>query len=393
MKSLSFFQTPSKLFIALIGLLAALWGVAPTITFAANCSVPSAGYATVQTAVNDPKCSEISLAAATFSENITLHRNVIINGVAPEASIIDGYFLGSVVVVQPGVYAEFNNVTLQHGTGAAGAGIYNDGGTLKLQHVALHNNTNGPIATQQGGGIYNNGGNVEAINVDFLNNNATDGAAIFNNSGTVTVTQSQFSHYQGVYRGGGIFNNMGQLTISDSRFTGMNAVIGMAIFNNGGTVRSSANVYQNNRGAVGAINNAEQGVVVSENDQFLNNNSYAAGTGIDNTSGTIRISDCLFSHNSAYGAGGAIRNLSGQIIVTNCTFDGNSTGAGNGGAIDNHDIAKIKASTFTNNYAGAFGGGVYNEGAMSLINTNFVGNTAVQGGNDVWNAGNCHGCP
>lgn len=151
MKSLSFFQTPSKLFIALIGLLAALWGVAPTITFAANCSVPSAGYATVQTAVNDPKCSEISLAAATFSENITLHRNVIINGVAPEASIIDGYFLGSVVVVQPGVYAEFNNVTLQHGTGAAGAGIYNDGGTLKLQHVALHNNTNGLIATQQGG--------------------------------------------------------------------------------------------------------------------------------------------------------------------------------------------------------------------------------------------------
>ncbi len=49
-------------------------------TGAATCSVPSAGYPTIQAAVNDPTCSIINVAPGVYLENVTVTRSVTLNG-------------------------------------------------------------------------------------------------------------------------------------------------------------------------------------------------------------------------------------------------------------------------------------------------------------------------
>jgi hypothetical protein len=57
------------------------------------CTVPTS-YATVQAAVNDTNCATIIVNAGTFSEYVTINRDVVIEGVSPGATIFDGQDAG-----------------------------------------------------------------------------------------------------------------------------------------------------------------------------------------------------------------------------------------------------------------------------------------------------------
>ncbi|MEZ4637707.1 MAG: hypothetical protein R2856_22585 [Caldilineaceae bacterium] len=48
------------------------------------------GYATLQAAVDDANCAEITLAAGTYSENVTINRSVSIRGAAEGQTLVDG---------------------------------------------------------------------------------------------------------------------------------------------------------------------------------------------------------------------------------------------------------------------------------------------------------------
>jgi predicted outer membrane repeat protein len=51
----------------------------------------------------------------------------------------------------------------------------------------------------------------------FINNvSSYNGGAIFNNAGTLTVTDSSFSSNSASYRGGGIYNNAGSVTVANT---------------------------------------------------------------------------------------------------------------------------------------------------------------------------------
>lgn len=47
---------------------------------AATCSVPTAGYPTIQAAVDDPTCSPINVAPGVYAENLSITRSLILNG-------------------------------------------------------------------------------------------------------------------------------------------------------------------------------------------------------------------------------------------------------------------------------------------------------------------------
>jgi hypothetical protein len=56
---------------------------------AATCSVPTAGYPTIQSAVDDPTCTAINVAPGVYAENVTVPRTVTLNGAQAGQPIAD----------------------------------------------------------------------------------------------------------------------------------------------------------------------------------------------------------------------------------------------------------------------------------------------------------------
>jgi len=163
--------------------------------------------------------------------------------------------------------------------------------------------------------------------------------------------------------GGGIFNNAGTLTITNCTLSG-----------------NTADIYG------GGIDN-EGGTLVITNSTFSGNSVNAQGSGIFNYYATLTITNSTFSGNSAGDAGGGIFNFGGTATITNSTFSGNSA-IGGGGAILGFGTAgtlTITNSTFSGNSATNFGGGIRVAAGTATLRNTIVANSA--------SGGNCSGLP
>jgi predicted outer membrane repeat protein len=116
----------------------------------------------------------------------------------------------------------------------AGAGIYNDGGT-----VAISNSTfSGNYTVGYGGGIENLSGTMTVTNSTFFGNlapyrNTGEGGGIYNNyNATLIVTNSTFSGNHSNMDGGAI-TSYGPVTVTNSTFSGNLARRGGAVYGNG----------------------------------------------------------------------------------------------------------------------------------------------------------------
>jgi len=59
-------------------------------TGAAVCQVPSGPYPTIQSAVDNPACTEIELAAQTFHESVVVARVLELRGASSPTTVIEG---------------------------------------------------------------------------------------------------------------------------------------------------------------------------------------------------------------------------------------------------------------------------------------------------------------
>ncbi len=64
-------------------------GAAPA-ALAVPCPVPSGSHPTIQTAVDDPACTEIELGSQTYVESVAIGRTLAVSGVSSSASVIAG---------------------------------------------------------------------------------------------------------------------------------------------------------------------------------------------------------------------------------------------------------------------------------------------------------------
>jgi hypothetical protein len=60
--------------------IAAILAASALTASAATCAVPSAGYPTIQAAVDDPTCNTINVAPGAYVENVSIARSVTLNG-------------------------------------------------------------------------------------------------------------------------------------------------------------------------------------------------------------------------------------------------------------------------------------------------------------------------
>jgi Pectinesterase len=189
--------------------------VGPRAQADAPCHVPSSTYPTIQAAVNDATCATINVAAGTYTEHVTIDRDVTLRGGGQESTIVDGSgSRGSVFTISSGTVT-IQGVTIQHGFSAVGGGISNEG-TLTVLNSTLADNSAGTFG---GGGILNEG-TLTVLNSTFSDNSAHDGGGIANFDGTLTVLNSTFSD-NSADDGGGIANS-GTLTVQNSTLADTN---------------------------------------------------------------------------------------------------------------------------------------------------------------------------
>ncbi len=294
----------------------------------------------------------VNIADGTYSGTgnweITLTKNMTIQGQSQNNTIIDGSGSRQIFVINSGVNVTMINLTIQNArpTDTNGGAISNNGGTLTVKNTRFRSNsaTRTSGSNIYGGAIYSTG-NLNVINSLFINNTASSGR--YNDA-----------------QGGAIYSS-GPLTITDSTFS-----------NN--TATSSVGTQNDDGGAIAAFNTLK-----ITRSTFTNNragNVYGGGAIIigdnNNNVADVEITESTFINNTA-GYGGAIWMNAGTstkaALISKSTFIGNS--ATGGGAIRNWGFLNVTGSNFINNSA-TQGGAIFNYLGTANINFNrIMGNT------------------
>lgn len=332
-------------------------------------------------------------AAATGDLDITtsLHSVTLVGGGSsgPNATIIDanGLNTGSLRdrvfhITAANVTAAFENLAIQNGKAA-------DDGTNGVSTDPIAQNTH-----RAGGGILNNGGSVTLSNVaihscqalgkgDTVVNEHTElearggGLASLTTTGSVIVTNSQFTLNTALGGNGGIFNNAAG-----------SAAKGGAIYFEGGTLDIDLSRIEGG-GAVGG-DGGDQNQNGQTNGGF---GGLAQGGGAWIGGGTVIINNTTFEATGANGGdsgtggnaanpggnaeGGGLYSL-GNTTVTNSTFNLTEARGGDGG--DAFGTTCLGAHNGGDGGA-ARGGAIFADGGSLIINTATFANNSVLGGN------------
>jgi hypothetical protein len=273
----------------LLGAAALLAGPAARPALAATCSVPSAQYTTIASALADPNCSTVNVAAGTYDEHsLSITHAVTVMGAAAGSTIIDGQSAGGVISVGSGVIATLNNLTIRNGNSGSGSGGVLNQGTVTLTNVTLSDNTGG-----QGGGIFNLA-NATLTNVTLSGNTASLGGGMNNNGGAATLTNVTLSGNTATI-GGGILNlNSGTATLTNVTLSGNTASSG---------------------GSGGGMNNNGGAATLTLTNVTLSGNTGGNGGGILNNGGAATLTNVTLSGNTASGGGGGIYNNGGTVTL------------------------------------------------------------------------------
>ena len=185
-------------------------------------------------------------------------------------------------IIATGESKEISGETFSGYESDAQKGVILNQGTADIKNSEFLNNT---ITNQNGAAISNNKGQLSVTNSTFRGNKAKDGGAIYNgNSGKISEISGTFSNNTASNRGGAIYNS------------------------GSGTINKISATFENNT--------ADKGGAISN-----------AGTG---SSGMMIIENSTFTNNHAVTDGGAIHNMAeGNITLKgNNVFSGNTKGDG-----------------------------------------------------------------
>lgn len=206
-----------------------------------DCMSPQTACKTIGHAISLASSGDsISVAAAIYTENLTIGISLKIVGASPATTIVDGSQANRVFAISGGsVNVTLTNLTIRNGQSLAGGGILN-AGKLTINSSTISGNTvlsncsHGCLTP--GGGIYNSTGAVLTINRTTISGNQA-----------VAEGQSQGGR---TAAGGGIYNT-GKLLINNSTISGNLATIADAQecrsgLVTGGGIATSGTVSLNN---------------------------------------------------------------------------------------------------------------------------------------------------
>jgi hypothetical protein len=228
-----------------------------------SCTSPTTACKTIKRAISLALSGDsIRVAAATYTENLTIGFSLNIIGSGASRTIIDGGQTGTVVAISnSSALVTLSKLTIRNGFIASGVGTTNSSGggisnrgTLTVNNSTISGNGahGGNNSLGFGGGIAN-WGTVTVNNSTLVGNLASGvfgggvGGGIAN-AGTATVNNSTLSGNSAVAVGGGIVNSgSGNLKINNSTISGNKALRGGGL-SNAATARLQNSIVVNNSG-------------------------------------------------------------------------------------------------------------------------------------------------
>lgn len=215
-----------------------------------HCWTPQFACASVDAAISkashgDPVYVETGFYQGTGSEVVLIDRNITLSGgwdssfaTQTGQSVLNGEGQRQVVVVEAGVTAAIQSISIRDGYGANGGGVFNQG-TLTLVNTSITENT-----ANRGGGVYNEGALI-AMDTLIQNNSAqfygggiystglfdiqrssligniasSSGGALWTNSNQASSLVNTTVSANSANSGAGIRLDRGDLTINNSTIT------------------------------------------------------------------------------------------------------------------------------------------------------------------------------
>jgi parallel beta-helix repeat protein len=261
--------------------------------------------------------------------------------------------------------AALSGLTITGGKSDNGGGLFNDGGTLELTDDAITHNS----ASVTGGGLYNDGGTVTLTDCTVTGNSAQSGGGVANrNSGMTTLTDDAITGNSARVTGGGVISNSGALSLSGTTLS-----------------QNSANYG----GGLASINN---GTATLSDVTVSNNSAVYDGGGLFNDGKSLTLTGGTVSSNTAGRFGGGLNDTGGQfqggtLTLSEATVTGNSARLGGGLYVAGTGVGlSLTYSTVSGNTATVAGGGVYfrSSGTATLTNVTVTGNSAATKGGALY---------
>ena len=188
----------------------------------------------------------------------------------------------------------------------------NDG---KIINCTFHDNTDTALTVTAD--------NVKIKNCIFINNTGRNGGAI-NNTGNLTISNSQFKNNTATSNGGAIYNN-GTLIINDkSEFIKNTATtLGGAIYVGSGNVIVTENNFVSNRANYGGAIYSSVALTLSDSN-FTNNVANVDGGALYLTGSANILTNVQFKENTASSGSAIYLNDSKSIVLNNVDVDDNT---------------------------------------------------------------------
>lgn len=288
-----------------------------------------------------------------------------------------------------------------------GGGLYNDGGSLRVEKAVLEDNTAtgtagsgggvlnaAGVLTVVGGRIEGNtavraGGGIEAVAGSTVVEGTTvranaagatpgnGGGLHLTGAGTVEIVEATVVANTATAEGGGLWNSAeGTMTVRDSLIARNSAAGagadqgGGGLYNDGGDLTVETSTVRDN----------------------LASGTAGSGGGLLDVGGSVQLDDTTFADNRSQRAGGAVETAAGTVQLTGVTMTGNITGTapGNGGGlhVTGQGIVLWNGGTVTGNTASAQGGGLWNSATGLFVAVGLeIGDNTAPTGADSYNDG------
>ena len=238
-------------------------------------------------------------------------------------------------------------------------------------------------------------GTLTLTDTDFIDNSvdtANDGAMYV--KGDAVISGSLFQGNTAHTNRGALCVN-GSLTLTDTDFINNSASIASygAVWADGDAVINGS-LFQGNTAATEAGALYVTGSLTLTDTDFISNSASTSLSGAVWALGDAIISGSLFQSNTAGSYTGALL-VGGSLTLTDTDFISNNASTSSVGAVSIHGDAVISGSLFRSNTAGSDTGALYVNGSLVVSGTQFIGNTssgddnygmgagAVYGGGDV----------
>ena len=278
-----------------------------------NCKSPLTACKTIGHAISLAASGDaVTLAAATYIENVTINVSLTVTGSGASDTIIDGNASGSVVKIpDASTHVTLSNVTLRNGRAQGGCPHRIIGGTPSC-----------------GGGVYNTG--TLTVNNSVITGNVARGHGCFPfpdrcipyelygfgggiyNTGTLTINRTTIAANESfglkVAGGGGIYN-LGKLTISASTLSGNDAYEaytcsgctseGGGIDNVGGTTEINNSTLAGNLTFLHRAYQLEGGGIVSSGILSIHNSTVSGNLG--GIVGAVTLQNSIVANNVSGG--------------------------------------------------------------------------------------------